>query len=71
MFGSRHGTQEGVNPITHRWVNGLAVRRTVEEARKLLAEAGYPDGRDAQTGEATGAVLRLWASRHARSQTHA
>ena len=29
----------------------LAVRRPLEEARRLLAEAGYPDGRDAKTGQ--------------------
>ncbi len=26
-------------------------RRSIEDARKLLAQAGYPDGRDAETGE--------------------
>jgi ABC-type transport system substrate-binding protein len=51
VFGSRHGTREGLNPVTHRWVNGLAVRRPIEDAKKLLAEAGYPDGRDAQSGK--------------------
>lgn len=51
VFGSRHGTQEGLNPVTHRWVNGLAVRRPIEDAKKLLAEAGYPDGRDARSGK--------------------
>jgi len=48
--GSRHGTQEGVNPVTHRWVDGRAVRRSIDEARKLMVEAGYPGGRDAKTG---------------------
>ncbi|MEX8519763.1 MAG: ABC transporter substrate-binding protein [Leptothrix sp. (in: b-proteobacteria)] len=51
LFGSRHGTEAGVNPVTHRWVDGKAVRRSVEEARQLLAEAGYPDGRDARSGK--------------------
>ncbi len=50
IFGSRHGTEGGVNPVTHRWVDGKAVRRPIEDAKKLLAEAGYPDGRDAKTG---------------------
>ena len=27
------------------------VRRPIEDAKKLLAEAGYPDGRDAKTGQ--------------------
>ena len=51
IFGSREGTPEGVNPITHRVVNGQYVRRPIEDAKKLLAEAGYPNGRDARTGK--------------------
>lgn len=50
IFGSRHGTVEGVNPVTHKVVDGKAVRRSIDEAKKLLAEAGYPNGRDAKTG---------------------
>jgi ABC-type transport system substrate-binding protein len=52
--GSREGTPEGVNPVTHRWVadaqGGKAVRRSIAEAKALMAEAGYPNGRDAATG---------------------
>lgn len=52
--GSREGTPEGVNPVTHRWVadaqGGRAVRRSIDEAKALMAEAGYPNGRDAATG---------------------
>ncbi|MFN5047382.1 ABC transporter substrate-binding protein [Roseateles sp.] len=48
--GSREGTPEGVNPVTHRWVDGRAVRRPIEDARRMMVEAGYPDGRDAKTG---------------------
>jgi len=51
MFGSRHGTIEGMNPMTHRLVDGKIVRRSLDEAKTLLAEAGYPDGRDAKTGK--------------------
>jgi len=50
LVGSRHGTLEGVNPITHKVEGGKAVRRSLEEAKKLLAEAGYPDGRDEASG---------------------
>jgi ABC-type transport system substrate-binding protein len=50
IFGSRQGSPEGVNPVTHRLVGGVPVRRSIEEARKLMVEAGYPDGRDARTG---------------------
>ncbi|CAM2142965.1 ABC transporter substrate-binding protein [Pararobbsia alpina] len=49
LFGYRDG-KEGIDPVTHVWKDGQAVRRPLEEAKKLLAEAGYPDGRDAKTG---------------------
>ena len=48
--GSREGTPEGINPVTHRLVDGKFVRRPIEDAKKLMAEAGYPNGRDAKTG---------------------
>jgi ABC-type transport system substrate-binding protein len=50
LFGSRHGTVPGVNPLTHQVVDGKLVRRPLAEAKALLAEAGYPDGRDASNG---------------------
>ncbi|MDP1900012.1 MAG: ABC transporter substrate-binding protein [Rubrivivax sp.] len=51
IFGSREGTPEGVNPVTHVWKDGKAQRRSIEEAKKLMVEAGYPGGRDAATGK--------------------
>lgn len=51
VFGSHHGMPGDFNPITHRLVDGKPVRRSIEEAKQLLAEAGYPDGRDAKTGK--------------------
>ncbi|MDN3922064.1 ABC transporter substrate-binding protein [Pelomonas sp. PFR6] len=50
VFGSREGEPEGFNPVTHKRVDGRIERRSIEEARQLLAEAGYPEGRDAQSG---------------------
>ena len=50
IFGSREGTPEGVNPVTHAWKDGKAVRRPIADAKKLMADAGYPSGRDAKTG---------------------
>jgi ABC-type transport system substrate-binding protein len=50
LFGSREGTPQGIDLVTHRVENGQPVRRPIEEARQLMREAGYPDGRDAKTG---------------------
>ncbi len=41
---------EGVNPVVYDLVDGKPVRKSVDVARRLLAEAGYPDGRNAKTG---------------------
>jgi ABC-type transport system substrate-binding protein len=41
---------EGVNPVVYDVVDGKPVRKSVETARRLLAEAGYPDGRSAVDG---------------------
>ena len=48
--GSREGTEAGVNPVTHKWVGGKPVRRSIDEAKQLMVEAGYPAGRNAKTG---------------------
>ncbi len=50
IFGFRAG-EPGINAYTHVWRDGMARRRDIGEAKKLLAEAGYPDGRDARTGQ--------------------
>ena len=50
IFGYGQG-EAAINPVVYDWVDGQARRKPVAEARKLLAEAGWPDGRDAQTGE--------------------
>ncbi len=45
IFGHEEG-RAGMNPIVFRWdsARGRPVRRSLEEARGLLAEAGYPNG---------------------------
>lgn len=50
IFGHVEG-QPGINPYTYDWVDGQPRRKSVDAARQLLAEAGYPDGRDAETGK--------------------
>jgi oligopeptide transport system substrate-binding protein len=49
LFGYREG-REGVNPVVYDWVDGKPRRKSLDEARRLLAEAGYADGRDQKTG---------------------
>jgi len=50
IFGYRDG-KDGINPYVYDWVDGAPRRKPVEYAKKLLAEAGYPNGRDAKTGQ--------------------
>lgn len=50
IFGYRDG-EKGVDPYVYDWVDGKPRRKPIEEARRLLAEAGYPEGRDAETGK--------------------
>jgi ABC-type oligopeptide transport system substrate-binding subunit len=52
LFGHRPDGPAAFNPVVYnRAADGKPVRRSIEEAKKLLAEAGYPDGRDAKTGQ--------------------
>lgn len=46
---SYRGGPEGIDPYIYQWKNGHAVRRSIEFAKQLLAEAGYPNGRDPVT----------------------
>ncbi|MEZ5610445.1 MAG: ABC transporter substrate-binding protein [Rhodocyclaceae bacterium] len=50
IFGHESG-EAGINPMVYDWVDGAPARKSAEVARQLLAEAGYPGGRDARSGE--------------------
>jgi ABC-type transport system substrate-binding protein len=50
IFGYKSG-EEGINSYVFDWVNGRAQRKSIDYAKQLLAQAGYPDGRDAETGK--------------------
>ncbi|MGB9495504.1 MAG: ABC transporter substrate-binding protein [Azonexus sp.] len=50
IFGYEGG-EAGLNTVVYDWVDGKPRRKPVEVARKLMLEAGYPNGRDEKTGE--------------------
>lgn len=52
LFGFRDG-KEGMNPYVFNWNEDSQSieRKSLEEAKQLLAEAGYPNGRDKDTGQ--------------------
>jgi len=50
IFGAETG-ERAINPYVYDVVNGKAQRKSIEEAKRLLAEAGYPNGRNASTGK--------------------
>jgi ABC-type transport system substrate-binding protein len=49
IFGFRDG-RDGVNPVVYDWDGAQPRRKPIEAARKLLAEAGYPNGIDGRSG---------------------
>jgi ABC-type transport system substrate-binding protein len=50
IYGYQSG-EAGVNPYVYEWFNGKLRRKDIAVAKKLLAEAGYPEGRDVKTGK--------------------
>jgi len=50
IFGYRDGP-EGINAYVYDWTENGPQRKAVGEAKRLLAEAGYPGGRDVKTGK--------------------
>jgi ABC-type transport system substrate-binding protein len=55
IFGYQEG-KEGTNLVVYDWHNGKRVRKSIEVAKQLLVEAGYPNGISQKTGK----PLRLY-----------
>ncbi|MGR9114239.1 MAG: ABC transporter substrate-binding protein, partial [Gammaproteobacteria bacterium] len=51
IFGFVEG-KDGINPYVYDWKNGHPERKDISAARKLMRQAGYPDGVDPKTGQA-------------------
>ena len=49
IAGHRDG-KEGINAIVYDWINDRPQRKSIETAKALLAEAGYPNGVNKKTG---------------------
>ena len=50
IFGHEKGEQ-GTNKVVYDWVEGKRVRKSLGVAKRLLAEAGYPNGISVKTGK--------------------
>lgn len=50
IFGYREG-KEGINHYVYDWVSGAPQRKSIADAKKLLSEAGYPNGLEEKTGQ--------------------
>ncbi len=50
IFGALEG-RAGMNPVVYDWDDVTVKRKPIEAARALMAEAGYPNGRDERTGK--------------------
>lgn len=48
IFGHQKGLK-GINAYVYTWKNDARFRRLIKEARRLMVEAGYPDGVDPAT----------------------
>ncbi len=51
IFSYRDADAAGINPYVYEWREGEARRKSIDQAKQLLAEAGYPNGRDAKSGQ--------------------
>ena len=69
IFGYEVG-ESGINPYLYDWdaKTQQPVRKSIEEARKLLAEAGYPGGQDSKGNPLIVTFDNTWNSAGATSQ---
>lgn len=51
IFGHMEG-EAGINPYVYDWADGKPKRKSIEEAKVLMEQAGYKDGRDDASGKA-------------------
>ncbi len=50
IFGYEEG-EEGTDNVIYNWIEGKRERKSLDEAKKLLSEAGYPKGISKKTGK--------------------
>ena len=50
IFGYEEG-EKGTDTVVYEWKNGKRIRKSLDVAKKLLAEAGYPNGISTKTGK--------------------
>jgi len=55
IFGYEEG-EKGTNKVVYNWIEGKRVRKSLDVAKKLLTQAGYPNG----ISEKTGKPLKLY-----------
>lgn len=69
IFGQEPG-RRGINPVVYRWdeARKRPVRRSLDEAKRLLAEAGYPNGYGPDGEPLSLRFLTDWASPEGRSR---
>ena len=70
IFGSEPG-EAGINPVVYRWdaEANRPIRRSLDEARRLLAEAGYPNGYSKKDGRPLSIrFVTWWTSAAGRSR---
>lgn len=44
--------EKGINPYVYRWHKGYPQRLSIEHAKELMRQAGYPNGRNSSSGKA-------------------